>query len=40
MNYYTKQEQDAMLTEMYEFDKKLVHELYRRQVEKLEQGSA
>jgi hemerythrin-like domain-containing protein len=38
MNYFTKQEQDAMLAEMYEFDKNLVHALYRRAIEKLEQS--
>jgi hypothetical protein len=36
MNYLTKQEQDAMLAEMYEFDKNLVHALYRAVVEKVE----
>jgi len=28
-----------MLAEMYEFDKNLVHELYRQKIEKLEQSS-
>ena len=36
MDYFTKEEQDAMLTEMREFDRKVVHALYRRVVEKLE----
>ena len=36
MNYFTKQEQDTMLAEMYEFDKNLVHALYRAVVEKVE----
>ncbi len=36
MGYFTKQEQDAMLEEMYEFDKTLIHSIYRTVVEKLE----
>lgn len=39
MEYFTKREQDDMLAEMHDFDKNLVHALYRRVVEKLEQES-
>jgi hemerythrin-like domain-containing protein len=37
LEYLGKQEQDAMLQEFWEFDKKLIHEKYRRTVEELEQ---
>ena len=36
MSYFTKQDQDAMLQEMYEFDKNLIHSVYRGVVERLE----
>ena len=36
MSYFTKQEQDAMLQEMYEFDKNLIHSVYRGVVERIE----
>ncbi len=36
MAYFTKQEQDALLQEMYEFDRTLVHSMYRIVVERLE----
>lgn len=40
MNYFTKEEQNAMLAEMHEFDRNLVHALYRNTVEKLERSGA
>jgi len=40
MNYFTKQEQDAMLAEMHEFDRNMVHALYRGVIEKLERSGA
>jgi hemerythrin-like domain-containing protein len=36
LDYFTKQEQDAMLQEFWEFDRKLIHEKYQKVVEKLE----
>jgi len=36
MNYFSKQEQAAMLNEFWEFDRKLVHEKYRTLVEEIE----
>ncbi len=33
MNYFTRQEKDDMLQEFKEFDKKLIHEKYKRMVE-------
>ena len=39
MSYFTRQEQDAMLQEMYEFDKNLIHSVYRGVVERLEDKS-
>ena len=35
MNYFTKEEQDKMLSEFYEFDRNMIHEKYRQVVEKL-----
>jgi hemerythrin-like domain-containing protein len=35
MDYFTKQEQDAMLLEFYEFDRKMIHEKYKKVVEDL-----
>ena len=35
MNYFTKEEQDKMLSEFYEFDRNMIHEKYRKVVEKL-----
>ena len=32
LDYFTKQEQDAMLQEFWEFDKKMIHEKYRNVV--------
>jgi len=39
MNYFSKQEQDALLQEEYEFDKNFIHALYREIVIKLEERS-
>jgi hemerythrin-like domain-containing protein len=36
MNYFSKQEQDDMLQESWEFDRKMIHEKYKNIVEKLE----
>jgi hemerythrin-like domain-containing protein len=36
-NYFTDQEDQAMLAEFYEFDRKMIHEKYRSAVEALEQ---
>ncbi|MDD5195100.1 MAG: hemerythrin domain-containing protein [Candidatus Omnitrophica bacterium] len=36
MKYFTKQEQDAMLAEFWEFDRNLIHEKYRKLLEELE----
>ena len=38
MDYFSKQEQDAMLKQMWEFDKQLIHEKYNKIVEGLENG--
>jgi hemerythrin-like domain-containing protein len=35
LDYFTKQEQDAMLQEFWEFDRKLIHEKYQQVVGKL-----
>jgi len=35
MDYFTKEEQDAMLLEFYEFDRKMIHEKYKKVVEAL-----
>lgn len=35
MDYFTKEEQDAMLREFYEFDRKMIHEKYKKVVEAL-----
>jgi hemerythrin-like domain-containing protein len=40
MEYFSKEEQDAMLQEGYEFDKKLIHEKYENVVVSAEQNSA
>ena len=36
LDYFTKQEQDAMLQEFWEFDRKLIHEKYQKVVERFE----
>jgi hemerythrin-like domain-containing protein len=35
MNYFTKAEQDQMLSEFYEFDRNMIHEKYRKVVDQL-----
>lgn len=40
MEYFTKQELDAMLEQFWEFDRKLIHEKYGRTVAELEKGRA
>jgi hemerythrin-like domain-containing protein len=35
MEYFTREEQDAMLLEFYEFDRKMIHEKYNKVVEAL-----
>jgi len=39
MAYFTRDEMDSMLNEMWEFDRKMVHEKYTRLVEKFETGA-
>ncbi len=36
LEYFTRQEQDDMLLEFWEFDRKLIHEKYQKIVERLE----
>ncbi len=36
MDYFSKEERDAMLQECWEFDKRLIHEKYRQLVERFE----
>ncbi len=36
MNYFTKEEQDKMLEEFWDFDKTLIHEKYKKVVENLQ----
>jgi hemerythrin-like domain-containing protein len=36
LDYFTKKEQDDMLQEFWEFDRKLIHEKYQKVVEKFE----
>ncbi len=38
MQYFSEQEQEAMLKEFWEFDRKLIHEKYEGMVKKLEGG--
>jgi hemerythrin-like domain-containing protein len=38
MDYFSKEERDAMLQECWEFDKQLIHEKYRQLVERFEGG--
>ena len=38
MEYFTKKEQDAMLSEFYDFDRKMVHEIYTAIVENHEKN--
>lgn len=36
MDYFSEEEQDAMLEEMWEFDRGMIHETYESEVERLE----
>lgn len=36
MDYFTKEEQDAMLLEFYEFDRNMIHEKYKKVVDVLQ----
>jgi hemerythrin-like domain-containing protein len=38
LDYFTGKEQDAMLQEFWEFDKKMIHEKYKKVVEEYERG--
>lgn len=38
MNYFSKQEQEAMLNEFWEFDRRLVHEKYKEIVKEIEKA--
>jgi hemerythrin-like domain-containing protein len=38
MKYFTKEEQDAMLEDFWEFDKTLIHEKYKKVVENLQKS--
>jgi hemerythrin-like domain-containing protein len=40
MEYFTKEEQDKMLAEFYEFDRNMIHEKYRKVVDQIEAQSA
>ena len=40
MSYFSKQEQDAMLQEFYEFDRNLIHSTYRSIIERTESTTA
>jgi len=39
MEYFTREEQDRMLKEFYEFDRNMIHEKYRNIVERIEAQS-
>jgi len=39
MEYFTKQELDAMLDQFWDFDRKLIHEKYSHTIAELEKGS-
>jgi hemerythrin-like domain-containing protein len=39
MDYFTKEEQDRMLAEFYEFDRNMIHEKYRKVVDQIEAQS-
>jgi hemerythrin-like domain-containing protein len=39
MEYFTKEEQDLMLAEFYEFDRNMIHEKYRKVVDQIEAQS-
>lgn len=36
LDYFSKEEQDAMLREFYEFDRNMIHEKYRQVVDKIQ----
>jgi hemerythrin-like domain-containing protein len=38
LEYFDKKEQDAMLQEFWEYDRKMIHEKYERAVKEFEQG--
>ncbi len=38
MEYFTKQEQEVMLQEFWDFDRKLIHEKYEKVVDRIEQA--
>jgi hemerythrin-like domain-containing protein len=38
MDYFTEEQQQAMLAEFWEFDKKMIHEKYKKVVEQAEKG--
>jgi hemerythrin-like domain-containing protein len=40
LDYFSKEEQDKMLLEFWEFDRKLIHEKYQKMVEGLEKQKA
>jgi hemerythrin-like domain-containing protein len=40
MEYFTRQEQEAMLNEFWDFDRKVVHEHYAKVLDELENASA
>jgi hemerythrin-like domain-containing protein len=39
MEYFTKEEQDKMLEEFYEFDRNMIHEKYRKMVDQMKAQS-
>jgi hemerythrin-like domain-containing protein len=39
MEYFTKEEQDKMLDEFYEFDRNMIHEKYQKVVDQIEAQS-
>jgi hypothetical protein len=39
MNYFSKQEQNAMLDEFWAFDRGMIHEQYRKVVEEEEKAT-
>jgi hemerythrin-like domain-containing protein len=36
MNYFTKEERDAMLNDFFEFDRRMIHERYKSVIERIE----
>ncbi|NPV89406.1 MAG: cation-binding protein [Firmicutes bacterium] len=39
MKYFSREEQDKMLEEFFQFDQRLIHEKYRKEVEDMERGA-